>query len=323
MSVDRIELIASLKSYAIQPIEADEHLVNAARKIIHKAVIQLLESEMNCHDEKNAEAFNQMRHATRRLSSLVLIANPDIHWQSTKRLSKRLEKLLSQLEDIYELTIMIRDLLHYGESMNYRMIVAGGVSQLDAQLLVARGRLLTYFKGKKYTETIVMLTDYLLNPIDDVFEPDVKLLRQPEKVKHVLPLILYEHLAQIRVFDTVIDENTPLSVYDELREQTTAFQSIIQSFESLLGANVTQYLDVLSDVNNNLNRLHDLNQMVNRLIHLPRATLTPGQVAALKQYRRNLRSRREKIGDDFPTCWENLHRKHNMKKFSEAILELL
>lgn len=325
MTADHIERIAALKAYVIAPIADEDHLASAVRKLILNRYITLLESESGCRTDKNPDSLLRMIRATSDLQGFIGLVEPYLPPKTVRRLHKRLRKLHERLEDVRELDVMIRDLLHYGESLSNRMMVAGIVAQLDAQRLVARERLISYLNGDKYAQLHDIIERLVVKPLEDAFTLRADETNyQPECVAHVLPVILQKQVANIRAVTPFIeDRKTDMEVYDLLRGRVRHHAQTIACFEAVLGTSAGAYLGTVHGMLARLDRLHDINCILNRLLHLPRVSLTSEQVAALKQYRQNLRMRREKKWAAFPECWDQFNQRKTHGQLMDSLLELI
>ena len=315
--------IAALKTYSVPPIHYEDHIVQAVQQLMHGYYVQLLEWEGASYDDKTMNALRQMSTIVGHLQVLLELVEDYMDAKMVKRLGKRLRKLQSRLSDVLELDMMIRDLLQYGEAATHRMTVAGIVAHLDGQRQVAHARALKYLKKKKKYADLKKILDYVVtNPPDEVFETEGQRRHEPYQVMHVLPVIIHERLAVIRTYGRELPL-TDWELYDEVYERLQQFQYLLLNFEPILGETCVAYLSTIARVQDKLDRLTDINQTLLRLIHMPRISLDGAQVEALKDYRRDLRVRREKLIAEFPTHWIEFHMPKTQEQLMRSLLTLM
>ena len=315
------ERIVALKTLPTTPIQPDDHTAAAAQKLMRQSFIRVLELEVACHDDRNLSAAEQLHREAVRLAVQLQLAAPYLPGKDARRLTKRLRKLIKRGDAVYELDLMMRDLLVYGESVENRMMIAGVVAHLDAQRLAARSRLLKHIEGKKHTRFLDRFEAMLRQKPEDAFDMDAVQPGQPVQLRHLLPLIFHQRLATIRAYEPFFEQADP-DMMRALCDQLCELSHLLDSFEAVLGARAVPYLDALLRLRENTGKITEITRTLDRLIHLPRISLDNAQLGALKAYRHDLRTRRERLQDTFPDYWETFNRRQVQEKLSDALLVL-
>lgn len=320
MTVDHTQTIETLKQYPPTPITPEMHIAEVARALMHENFLVLLTCEPDCRSGKHADKLEQMRSAARHLLTLLDILDPYLGHKKTRKLKKRLRKLLVAARNVRDLDAMMKDLLVYGEAADSRMTVAGIIAHMDAQRLVAQTRLVSVLDSKKYNKALAKLEALLIQPVSNVFELDDD-PTAPHQARHVLPVVIHQQFAAVRAYEAVM-QRIPADYYQDFYEETLKLRYLLSAFEPLLGKTVGDYQNELGRFSRTLEEISDINATLARLIRLPRISLASSQVQALKQYRKNLQARQEKRKEDIPEAWEVFNSRKVQEKLAQALLVL-
>lgn len=321
MNTAHAERIATLSETPVPPIQPDDHIAAAAQKAILTALLQLLHLEAECKEDRNIDALRQFRAGVRRLQALLCLLEPYVPQKVYQRFGKRTDKLLTRIDDVHKLDLMMRDLLVHGEGAENRMAVAGIIAHMDAQRLLARDRLFSYMGKKKYQKFLDELQKYARGTPTDVLDIEDDAATTPHKVRHVLPVVLYEHVAGLRAqSDCLASTNgVPLS---DLWDAVCDFQCLIETFSEVLAPPAQKYQDDLETLQLRLGKLAEVDRILDWLIHLPRTNLNTSQFLSLKTYRRNLQARRETLRHELPAVWATFDSEDVRRHLAEALLVL-
>lgn len=321
MTQHHVTHIATLYAELDTTLQAEQTMLFAVRVLMLHQFKLLLDSEQVCRVDKQADALNGMQNNVRQLQTLLRLVESDMHPKRAKKIRKRLKRLSEHLDNVYELDVMMRDLLRYGEGVDHRMTIAGLVAHLDARRLVAKDRLIRYLDSPKYHDLLDDLLSVLQEPLADVFSLEDYKRYEPQQVRHVLPVLVHQSLATIRAYDVVIADMDAEKIM-LLRSHIHDLTCILNGFEMLLDDCVVDYLDTLNHLGIMLDRIYQTSQTLNRLIHLPRASLDAAQLTALKHYRRNLRDRRETMLQELPDEWKTFNQKTHYHRLFNVLLAL-
>jgi hypothetical protein len=314
------ERIDELHDHQLALSQPTDPLPLVLRAQMHTQFVQLLQAEEPCRTDKNVEALRMMREAAAHLHLMVTLVEAEMGTRTAKKAEKRLRQLRERLNAVHELDVMMRDILHYGAALAQRMTIASIVAHLDAQRLLAKQELVDFLDSKKYAKFVKRFHKFLLEPADDLVDtPDPG---DPLQTRHRLPALLHEQLAVVRAYDPFMtsDDN---EVFTELRADLTHFRVILMCFEDMLGSSVNAYLKDLNDLSDLLDRIAELSATVYRLVHLPRLNMDTAQMGALQDYRRDLRTRRERLYQQLPELWHDFNLRRTQENLSQSILVLL
>ncbi len=316
---DRIE---TLQAQDNAPPTSTDPMVKALRVYMHHKFLNILMLEDDCRQDKNIQSLRTMRTSVYQLKTLVYIMEHKYDQKTVKKAEKRLRQLIKRLDSVHELDVMMRDLLHYGAGLVQRMTIASLVAHLDAQRLLAREKLIKYMDSQKYHKFLDRFQEFLLAPADDVLNLEDEDPGDPQQVRHVLPVLLHRHLALVRSYDPFV-ASSDSDVFLALREDVRVLRQLIGCFEGVLGSSAAAYLQDLLKLEDLLNRISEASETLRRLIHLPRVNMDNDQLIALKNYRSDLRNRREKLYAKLPPIWEDFNRRRTQENLSQSILVLL
>jgi CHAD domain-containing protein len=324
MSERYAKRLEKLRSQAVPPCTASDPMTLVIRRLMQLQFIRLLSHEEACRSDKNIDALRTMRQIVYELRTLVSIMEDTYDQPTAKRAQKRLRQLSERLDDVHELDVMMRDILHYGAGLAQRMTIASIVAHLDAQRLLAKERLLDFLDSKKYAKFIKRFYRFLKKPAADVLifaEDDID-PGEPHQVQHLLPVLLHHQLATVRAYGGFVEEADP-EVFTAMRDDVRLFRYTLSCFEDLLGTSATAYLVDVKKLEDLLSNINASSETLRRLIHLPRINMDSDQLAALKSYRRDLRNRRERLYRELPDLWTTFNRRHTQENLTQSIMVLL
>lgn len=315
------EHLNALQSQPVPPIQPDDHIAAAIRKVLHAEFVALLQTEIICREDRNAEALRDFRATALHLWALTELIADDIPGKTVKRTRKRLRRLVKRVNSVRELDLMMRDLLIHGEGASDRMVIAGIIAHLDAKRLLMRGDLIKHLDSKKYRKFVKKYAKFLQMPFAEWLDAAAD-DNAPHQVRHVLPAMLHNQLAAVRAYETDLAD-ADADLLADFYVDTRQLMYLLDGFEGVLGKSAEGYLDAVGDMCEKLERINDVSNTLDRLIHLPRATLDTDQFAALKRYRQRLQGERDRLITAFPDCWADFSRRTVQKDFSNAVLVLL
>ncbi|MEM6282682.1 MAG: CHAD domain-containing protein [Chloroflexota bacterium] len=300
MQISHAERIEALNSKPVSPIQPEDHIAEALRKMAHCEYIRLLEQEIEIHHERNIMSLHDLVATTGRLQNVLTLLSPYISEKAAQRFEKRLSKLTRRLETIRLLDVMMRDLLVMGEGSTDRRTISSLIARLDAQRLVGKQKLYSSLSSKKYREFLDRFQLMLTQPLDDVLENNKA--DEPHRLEHVLPVLVMEHLAQMRHLSTTPDAFTSDDCIALYRQLDLLLDTLNGMYSEPNDAPLlfVEHAQKLHDT------LYDVVQLTRRLafvIHLPRINLENDQIGVMRVYRDDLRHRRENMLADVPDAW--------------------
>ncbi len=312
------EHIEMLRSQPTSAIHLNDPITVGIQVILRNTLIDLFEQEAACHDDRVTEAMRLLHKAAEKLQTTLALATPYMEPKQAKRFTKRLNKLSSKVNGVRELDIIMHSLLIEGEGAADRRAIAGILAHMDAKRLLAKEGLYAFLESKKYRQFVSQLASVAQVDEDTPLFRATVATEEPHQVRHVLPMILHEHLAMVRAYTPSLDDAKPETLSD-LRQKVRRLYDICEAFHGVLDDELAQYLQALDDVLVSLDQIAEMTGTLDRLIHLPRTTLNTDQFTVLKDFRESFRERREQLVKKFPEQWFTFDQRTTHEALSKAL----
>jgi CHAD domain-containing protein len=253
----------NLQEPGIQPSDS---LAEAGKKIWSYHFSAMLSQEEGTRLGKDPEALHDMRVATRRMRAAF-----DVFGQAFK--AKTLKPHLNGLRATGRALGKVRDLDVFIEKARLYLDQLPESDQHDLDPLLeswsnqrenARVELLAYLDSDIYKNFKEAFSSFLekperLNPDktdNKAKEPQKEIvIPQPYQIRHLAPVMIYQHAAEVRCFDTIL-ESASLEQHHALRIQFKKFRYTVEFFKEILGPEANA---VISDLKKMQDHLGDLN----------------------------------------------------------------
>ena len=301
-------------------IESDDAMAEAARKTLLFQFQQMVAHEAGTRAGEDIEELHDMRVATRRMRAALQLFDRYLEHRTYKPFAKSLRRAGRTLGAVRDLDVFRVKAQQYVAQLpaerqtELEPLFAVWQSHYDA----AREDLLVYLDGDKYTCFKNEFGEFLQTPgagAAPVVSRDDEPL--PHRVRHVLPSVIFEHVAQVRAFDewmTVPD--VALTRYHQLRIASKGLRYTLEFFREVLGAEVEGLIEQTKQLQDHLGSLQDTVVACNVLRSLlmwgtweqgaPRKKLltTRGMVApGIAAYLAARQSEIQELVNTFPPVW--------------------
>jgi CHAD domain-containing protein len=228
---------------------------------------------------------------------------------------------MQALGEVRDLDVMIHDLTAFLPEVPAKQTAAmqGVIDSLDQRRTVARARLVQVLDTKAYRRLCQDFAGFLTTPGAGARSLDGD-SPVPHQVRHVMPPMIYERLAEVRAYDAVLPtEDVPL--LHQLRIAFKGLRYTVSLFDNLLGPEVGGFIGELKAVQDHLGRLNDIAVAHEQLGSLM-ADLEGDQSAALWLYLEYLDAERPALVAQFPAVWKRFNSKPVQRKLALAVLNL-
>jgi CHAD domain-containing protein len=240
-----------------EPILPTDLMPEAGRKALQRAFLIMQAHEAGTRTGEDIEDVHQMRVATRRMRSLLALLGGYYTPALVKTFRRDLRLVAGVLGGVRDLDVMILDLQAYRESLdgNDRTDVEAVLFVLEAQRLAARAELVATLDSKPYRRFKKAYAAFLAEPgAGAITNTDPN---QPFQVRHVAPVLIHQHLAEVRALEVLLDDEDE-ETFHALRIALKGLRYTITAFEEVLGKPAGAYIDAIKAMQDDLGQLNDV-----------------------------------------------------------------
>lgn len=312
------ERIEDLKSRTL-PLVPEDVMSEAGRKALLQSFIEMLKHEDGSRSGEDIEDVHDMRVSIRRMRSLLRLLEVYYKPKAIQPFMRSMRRVARALGTVRDLDVLLVDLIRFQESLDEDNQTAfqATIDLLNAERDLARQDLNnTLDKGdyRRFVENFgafLVTTGAGAKPSDDG--------TQPMQIRHILPAIIYEHMATIRAYDNLIDDGTPTVTLHALRIEFKQLRYLVSPFADIMGTQVKDFVKELKAIQDHLGRLNDVTvaQMhLNDLI----SNLDDMQAAPLQLYLDTLAQEETDLKAKFPDVWRHFNTKTVQRQLAVAVV---
>lgn len=314
------ERIARLEP-KIEAISPDDPIAEAARKVLLSEFVRMLSLEAGSRTGEDIENVHRMRVTIRRMRSAFRLLSEYFDAKAVRPYDRGLRDIMRALGHVRDLDVMIHDLETFKADQPAEMAAAldAVIALLDARRIPARADLNAALDSKDYRRFIKSFGQFLTTPgagARDLSGAGVV----PYQLRHVLPLIIYEHLVAVRAYETVLAEADAETLH-QLRIEFKRLRYILSLFGDVLGGSLAEFITELKIIQDHLGRLNDIQTARPRLEGLMHQ-LSPEQVAVLEIYLEGLEAEQPALMAAMPEVWRRFNRRTVQRKLANAVVAL-
>lgn len=336
----------NLQAHVAQ-VKGVDSMAEAGRKILLTEFIRMLKNEAGSHLGEDPEYVHRMRVATRRMRSAFRILEPYFKSKSIAPFTQHLRKLARALGDVRDLDVLIGDLqtAKAGLDDDIQAGIQILIDRLERKRRRARKKLITHLDSGAYRQFKETFAKFLTHPgkgVQSLENNGVSVV--PIQVRHILPIILHEHLANVRAYDTVLSvdvspadsesedddkietvnngegQRVDPPVLHDLRIEFKRLRYAISFFQDVLGASGEKFVSEIKIIQDHLGRLNDLEVAQTQLHDLLDTSgidesLLNSTLAKMAEEQTNLEN-------SFPAVWVRFNKRTVQSQLSNALLVL-
>ncbi len=306
----------------IAPVEMNDVMAEAGRKILITDFVQMLENEAGSRIGDDIEFVHDMRVATRRMRSAFRQLGGFYKSKTVTGFTKDLKKLAVRLGDVRDLDVLIAELQTYQDTLegDEQSASAKVIEKLDKRRKKARKKLVKYLDGDEYITFLKAFSKFLTKEGKGAksFDDDDA---TPHQVRHVLPSMVHNYLAQVRAYDTVLADADHKTLH-ELRKSGKRLRYIVAYFTDVLGSQAEQYIDELKAIQDHLGHLQDIVVAQDMLQSLVDDGMKKSQRTVINDYIAHINTKRPELIAEFPDLWERFNTRTVQQKLANALLVL-
>lgn len=317
----RAQLIDQLKAQR-QPLAPDDSMAEAGRKVMLGQFIQMLENEDSAKDGADPEGVHDMRVATRRLRSTLRMLEAQYKPKTALVLEAELKRIARALGAVRDLDVLVAGLRDFAaplpEEDPARAALQRVIDAFSAELSSDRYQLIRTLEKKSTDRFYRDFAQFLTTPGSGARAAASEV--QPQQVRHALPPLIYEHLAAVRAYDSVLagaDDET----LHALRIEFKRLRYAVTLFQDVLGAPAKEFLKELTAFQDHLGRMQDIVTAQDRVGGTLR-TLPDDVTTGMAAYYDALNHEHAALRDALADRWKRFNSKTVMSRLASAIAVL-
>jgi CHAD domain-containing protein len=323
---DLVERFLEVKTPGVQ---AGDVMSEAGRKILGFHFARMIANESGTRLGEDIEALHDMRVATRRMRVALELFGTFFKKKALKPYRNGLRNTGRALGRVRDLDVFSDKLKGYLESQaeGERSGFEVFLSQWEARHTKAQSKLVRYLDSERYQAFAQGFGQFLNTPGGGAKRPKAL---QPTLARDVAPIMTYERLAAVRVYEGLI-ENATVEELHSLRIQLKKLRYLVEFLADVLGPEREEVVRAIKDLQDHLGNLNDadvacqiLNAFVARL-ESEQATLPIGQRAnpqAVLTYLAKQYDQRHRLIESFPGVWQRLMGREFSEALARAVAEI-
>jgi CHAD domain-containing protein len=240
---------------------ADDTMVEAARKTFYFHFQRMLYHEPGTRLGKDIEELHDMRVATRRMRAAFRVFGDHLDMKQLKPIRKGLRRTGQVLGNVRDLDVFWDKTQRYLDALP-----PGQQGDLDPLREVweterekARAEMLAYLDGDRYARFKERFAELLQMPGAGALPALTKKGEAvPHRLKHVVPVAVYQRLAAIQAYDEwVTKPDVPLERLHRLRIAAKRLRYTLEFFEEVLGPQTEDLIKEMKKLQDHLGDLQD------------------------------------------------------------------
>jgi CHAD domain-containing protein len=318
MPITREELIADLQAQ-ITPIEPQDSMAEAGRKALLDDVVKMLHHEAGSRIGDDPEEVHDMRVSIRRMRSTFRLLGDYYKPKAIRPYLTEMRRIAQALGGVRDLDVMIEKLRAFQEGFEQRDDLEPVIDQFDQRRTKARKELIRALDKDAYRRFVEDFSSFTTKagkgalPID---KDDI----HPFQVRHLLPGLIYAHIAAVRAYDSAL-ENANDETLHALRIEFKRLRYAVTIFSDVLGTSINDFLSELKTIQDHLGDLNDIRAAKERLDEIA-PELEPRALEALYQYVQSMDEAQERLRDGFDEVWKHFNTKTVQRQLAYAVAGL-
>ena len=254
LTSSELEVLAGLKSPGLAP---NDSLAEAGRKIFRYHFYQMLLHEEGTRSGENIEDLHDMRVATRRLRAAFDVFSEGFQIKATKPLLKGMRKTGQALGNVRDTDVFIEKAQIYiqnqlgGREEELQALTTAWRLQRDQN----RMKMISYLNSENYHIFKQRFCSFVSTVGAGTRQKEEGMMDHGQ-VRNVAPVIIYNRLAAVREFESVI-ENASIQQLHALRIEFKKFRYALEFFREVLGKEINEVIGELKEIQDHLGNLND------------------------------------------------------------------
>ncbi len=314
----------------------DDTMAEAARKTLAFHLDRMLRHEQGTRAGEDPEELHDMRVATRRMRAAFRVFREHLSGESVKPFEKALKAAGRHLGTVRDLDVFMEKTRVYIDALpaDRRPDLDGLLACWAARRGEAREVLLAWLGSEGYRSFTERFASSLSHPEEwrEHAAPDCVM---PVRVRDVLPAVLYQRVAEVRAYDSLLGEGAPVERYHALRIASKWLRYTLEFFREVLGPATATLVDDMKALQDHLGNLQDT--VVARAVARnylafgtwewpkkpqPVEQIDGRDVAGVTSYLLARQSEAEALVRSFPPVWERIRSRDFAERIAAAVSAL-
>jgi len=300
-------------------------MAEAGRKALLNDFIKTLSHEEGSRKGEDPEEVHDMRVGMRRMRSTLRLLGAYYKPKAIDPYLGEMRKLAEALGTVRDLDVMIAELQAYQAKLDEagKADLQPALDQMDKDRTKARKDLIRLLDKGSYRRFVEDFSAFLTKPGKGALPVDVEDIH-PYQVRHLLPELLYQHLAAVKAYDMALDKADVVTLH-ALRIEFKRLRYAVTIFSDVLGGNINDFIDELKTIQDHLGKIADIRAAKDRLKSISDDLDKESQaqtVAALQQYLDHLDEEQKSLKDGFGEVWRHFNTKTVQRQLSNAVASL-
>jgi CHAD domain-containing protein len=309
----------------VLPIESTDLMAEAGRKALLNDFIKTLAHEAGSRAGEDPEEVHDMRVGMRRMRSTLRLLGAYYKTKTVDPYLVEMRKLAEALGVVRDLDVMIAELQAYQAKLDEtgKADLQPALDQLDKERTKARKDLIRLLDKGAYRDFIKDFSAFLTKPGKGALPVDVDDIH-PYQVRHLLPELLYQHLAEVKAYDSALTDADGVTLH-ALRIEFKRLRYAVTIFSDVLGGSINDFITELKTIQDHLGKIADIRAAKDRLKSITDDLDKDKQaqtIAALQQYVDHLDQEQKALQDSFAEVWKHFNTKTVQRHLSNSIASL-
>ncbi len=317
-------LVETLKNQ-VQPVSPDDTMAEAGRKALLGDLITMLENEAGSRSGEDIENVHDMRVATRRMRSTLRLLAEYYKAKAIQPYQRQLRKFARSLGAVRDLDVLIKNVKDFSDTLDEDKHddLQPVLDALEEERASARHDLIRALDKKSYKRFVEDYSTFLTKSGKGAVKVDINDV-QPYQVRHLLPTLIWEHIAAVRAYDPILADASDETLH-ALRIEFKRLRYAVSIFEAVLGTGIDEFVTELKTIQDHLGDLHDIIAAEERLSAITNE-LDPETEAealyALQQYVEKMEQTRTDLRASFGDVWRHFNTKTVQRQLASALAGL-
>ncbi len=250
-------------------LQVMDSMAEAGRKILLYNFAEMLSHETGTLIGEDPDELHDMRVATRRMRAAFRVFSDYFKPKAVKSFTRDIKTLAGALGDARDMDVLLNKTQDYLDTLPEadRAGLAPLLSDWGQKKDRTHAFLVDYLNSLEYQKFKRRFNVFVQTPGKGVADVSTN-PPQPNLVRDVVPLIIYERMTSVRSYETIL-ESASLEQLHRLRIEFKRLRYAIEFFKELLGDEVKHVISQLKEVQDHLGDLQDARvacQMIDQVL---------------------------------------------------------
>jgi CHAD domain-containing protein len=319
------------ESWKSQDIDPEDAMAEAGRKVLRYHFLMMLIHEDGTRMGEDIEELHDMRVATRRMRAAFRVFGSAFKKAIIKPCLKGAQATRKALGDVRDLDVFMAKARSYSKTLPEEQGEGLGllINLWRDEREQARKDMIKYLDSDDYKRFTRAFYDFLSTPGAGVKTSSKDQIR-PYKVAQIAPVYIYQMLANVRAYETILESAT-MDQLHSLRIAIKRLRYAVEFFESVLGESAGEVIDDLKKIQDHLGDLNDARvacQILSEFLTNRRENHgeLPSGVSEdpepIFSYMEAKRKESKQLRETFPSAWEYFNRQEFRENLALAVCVL-